>query len=574
MRVVGMDVGSANIRVVEIDTAFGRYEIHDHHERALEPGVDPVHAVRELLAGLARKPDRLVLALPSRLSTFRSLSLPTRDRKAIAAGVAFELEDELPFPQDELHFDYSVLSQGRGGSIVHVAATLRKHVAARLVAAAETGFEPDALTTEAWALRALAGRVVATQRAGAPKGTAPSDVEPLLIAVLGHERTLLYGHSGGQPLLMRELAWGGRDLTLAICQKYAIPLDQAEKAKLDHGFVLAARESGTSPDGESVTPEQREFSDALLARMEPLVTELRQALLAVRGQAHAAPKRIHLAGGTALLPGLPAALESLLGTPVSLLPALTSCAKGAASGGVRYSEVTDASFALAAGLALTQVPAPDKASSINLRKGSFARTKESRELNWNALKRPLAYAAIVLGVFFSVKLAESVFYARKLKDLNSQLEKSVRNLYTAMGNPMSESVLRTQIKDKPRLRKGIDAELAKQRELARLLGPNPRSPLDYLKHLSNAIPKGVIVDLAQYQVGAAPEAPFSTTATLPVSLTFLVANPAVAESLKAAASSKIEGMQAAALTEVTTPDQRKVYQVVLTGNAAESAFGK
>ena len=33
--------------------------------------------------------------------TFRNLHLPTRDKKAIQAGVGFELDDELPFDSEK-----------------------------------------------------------------------------------------------------------------------------------------------------------------------------------------------------------------------------------------------------------------------------------------------------------------------------------------------------------------------------------------------------------------------------------------------------------------------------------------
>ena len=66
------------------------------------------------------------MSLKTRQVTFRNLQLPTRDKKAIQSGVGFELEDELPFSIENAAYDYSIISQSKAGTQVHVAATLKK----------------------------------------------------------------------------------------------------------------------------------------------------------------------------------------------------------------------------------------------------------------------------------------------------------------------------------------------------------------------------------------------------------------------------------------------------------------
>lgn len=111
---------------------------------------------------------------------------------------------------------------------------------------------------------------------------------------------------------------GGRDITTAICQKYQIPVEQAEAAKLDHGFVV------TSPQRADATAEQLEFSDTLLEPISALFGLIKQTELSCKNLTQQPLGHIYLSGGTSLLPGLAKVLEEHVGTPVRQLLALSS----------------------------------------------------------------------------------------------------------------------------------------------------------------------------------------------------------------------------------------------------------
>src|SRR5687767_4984321 len=99
MRILGIDIGSSSIKAVELESAFGRFDIRDYHEL---PNLEntPEKVVQQLVSKLSKTPDRIIVSLPYKSTTFRNLQLPTRDKKAIQSGIKFELEDELPFPSD------------------------------------------------------------------------------------------------------------------------------------------------------------------------------------------------------------------------------------------------------------------------------------------------------------------------------------------------------------------------------------------------------------------------------------------------------------------------------------------
>jgi type IV pilus assembly protein PilM len=573
MRILGIDLGSTSIKAVEIDSAFGRFEIHDYHEHKIEEGEDPSLAINRLMQALPKPPDRIAVALPTRQLTFRNLRLPTRDRKAIQSSVGFELDDELPFAIDKAIYDYSVLSQSKQGTEVHVAATLRPNIAKAVETWSQGGVDPDLITSESWAYRAHLNRTIPLTEQN----------EPILLAQIGDQRTTLYVHWRGTPILAREIPWGGHDLTQAIASKYNLPLEQAKAAKLDHGFVV------TNSRREDLTPEQVEFSEALMTPIRELISEFRQAEFTCKNATHHALSRIYLAGGTVLLPGFAKVIEDTFSIPTRPLRGLSSLA----TSGVTYSDHSDSVFLLAASIALCLV-GTDRASQINFRKEAFAKKGASRELNFTTLKRPLLAAGTIGLSLFASMLAETKIYDSRLKEADTQLEKALRSFF---GRSISDSGIKTYKSNTNSLRTALNKELTKQREIARLTDPNPHSPLDFLKRLSTAIPKDVggpnsLVDLIEFQVGAAPSSSYlgtpapsatpgaslaGTAGDSAVSLTFIVPSQQTAEKLAELLTGpnlRLSGLQKGKAEEVTAPGGTKNWKVTFTGKATEESYGK
>ncbi len=555
MRILGIDLGSSSIKAVEMDSAFGRYDIHDYHERPVGADQSPEEAIIQLVKSLPKPPDRVVVSLGTK-STFRNLQLPTRDKKAIQAGVGFEIEDELPFSAEESIFDYTVLSQNKQGSSIHVAATLKHYLSSALETWKKTNVDPDVITTDPWAYRALCNRVF-----GANKPESP-----VLLVQIGHTRTTLYLHWQGVPKLIREVQWGGRDLTEAISQKYGLSPDQAEAAKLDRGSIAHA-----DPNVQ-MTPEQIEFSACLENAMGVLLTELKQVELMSRNATQLEISGIYLAGGTSLLPGLGSWLEEYFSIPTKPILALSS----ATTSGVTYSDQTDARFILAVALTLTLVGS-DRTTCLNFRKGEFSKQGTSRQINIKALKKPiLAVSGVFFCLFLSLIIQSGVYKAR-LAATDVLLEKTVRSFF----GQISSSALRTYMSNPSTLRTSINKELTKQRELSKLFGPNQHSPLDLLNTFSASIPKNIVVDLTQFQTGMSATDSFVTgDPTSTASFNFTVSNPQVAERLAVLMSTRFTHFQRGKMEEVASADESsgtgniKKWKITFSGKPTEDSYVK
>lgn len=546
MRVLGLDLGTRSVKAVEIDTAFGRFQVHDYHERKVSNPRDRILLAAQLIESLPKKPDRVTLAIPPNLATFRNMEIPTRDKKAITSAIEFELEDELPFEMEDTLYSYSILSQTRQMTHVHIAATLRRHIAELLFELKELDIDPDLITTSAWSYRTLLNRTIEDQS------------QPILLVQLGHTQTLFYLHWRGIPMFSRDFPWGGRNITEAIARKLNISEEEAEKKKIESGIFL------TSSQTESATPEQVEISGVIQDEFKHFLAEVRQILLSARNLTHVPVGSIHVTGGTSLIPGLYPALEDRLSVPVKPLQSLSALA----SPGVSYSEQSDAAFAIAASSALCLI-GPEKANALNLRKAEFRKESGGREFSIETAKKILIPTSIVAGSLLASVLVQQSVYETQIENVDTNLRRSLKEFF----GPMSRSATRSLLANPSRLKSSINKQLNKQRELAKIQNERENSPISFLRTVSQKIPRDITIDMTQFEVGGIPkdgkkQAPQETK------MTFLVANQQTATQLEGILKNFIKDLKTSPLKEATALDGKgKRFEVSYSGLAQPEAFG-
>ncbi len=543
MRVLGIDLGSTSVKAVEIETAFRRIEVREYFEEKIEPTENQINALSRLLNHLPQKPDRIVVKLKPSKITFRNLHLPTRDKKSIESAITFELEDELPFNLEDCIYDHCILSQSKLGTTVHIEVTLKKYISEILENLSDIQVEPDILTSEVWSYRRIFDHIL----------NETEKMKPIMVAHIGNERTSFYVHHLGKPILLREINFGGNDLTKSISKKYNVPIDEAEKAKLDSGFVLS------SALKKQATTEQIEFSEILSKALTPFYIELRKTNLAFKSISRESVSHIFLSGGGGLLPGLRQSLEDVFNIPTTLL---TGLGRINPSGGVTYTEETEAHFSLAAGTALCGVN-NDKKQSIDFRKSIFKKTKGTGKFNLSQLRSPLiAGATVVFSLLISLGIQSKV-YQFQIKDVDAKLRRGIRTIFPLLGN----RAVKTYLSSPDRLKKAIDGEVRKQREIANLFGENSKSPVSFLKKLSTKIPKRINLDLIRFSVGAAPEKEDL------VKLVFLLKTKSDINILESRLKDIIDPLEKQQPKTVKMPDgSEQRWQITFKGKPKEAAY--
>jgi Tfp pilus assembly PilM family ATPase len=530
MRVLGLDISKEGVACVEIESAFGRFEIRETQEIPISPDTDlqaypPVSIANQLLSGLPQAPDRVVTALPMELTTFRNLQVATKDKKAIRAALEFELEDDLPFEKENLHYDSVILDAGGTGSLIHIGASKKENVALHIKLLNDNGVDPEIITTDAWAYRSLFTRI---------KGL----TESVMLVGFEQTKTFFYVHSHNRPVLYREIPFGVHTL----------------EVKLKEAFGASASELNTWIKDIGVTGIDEQVSNTIADLLEILVPELKQTELGARASMKGPIDQIYVTGSGALMPGFLNWLEEASMKRVSLFKPLSMVSPGQVS----YSDTTEIRFARALALAFVNLPT-DKLSPLNFRKGIFSKENENQNSPIELIKKPLPYLLITLFVFFIVKTVEYKYYTAKLIDTDETLKRSVKSYF---GN-ISDSATRTYMSNIPNLKKKIETDLTKERALAKLYSPNANSPLDFLKALSQKIGKDIVTDLVSFDAGSEYTDKYSDNKPIHTTLTFVISNPQLLAKLSDLLEKNFNFTKGA--SEELSIDGRKAYRISYSG---------
>lgn len=132
---------------------------------ALEPGDMPGARLKSELETRRLKVRRLRIGLARPLLTVKSLELPPTRGAQLTEMVAFELERHVPFPPEDIRFDFVILPRvGKGPLRVLVAACERRTVEGALRLLEEPRLKPAALTAACHDLPHLLARAPRVRR--------------------------------------------------------------------------------------------------------------------------------------------------------------------------------------------------------------------------------------------------------------------------------------------------------------------------------------------------------------------------------------------------------------------------
>jgi type IV pilus assembly protein PilM len=384
--IVGLDVGSRNVRAVRLRAGFRTMELEEVVARGVDE--DPWPAIREMAQGA----DVVFTAVPGDQVSFRKLELPRAASKRLEQVIPFELDGEVPFEIDSLVMHHRVLGQTSDRLDVLAVAASHAKVAAHLATLSEHGLNPREVVPAPLALAELA-------RLAAPAGH-------VAVLDIGHASTDITVARSGELVAARTISFGGRDVTAALARVFEAPEAVAQEWLRTEQYLY---------DGDlgDVQGEGRLAVEAVCGAVDTLVRAVKQTLAARELETGATVERLVLCGGTSRLSGLPEYLSSRLGLPVERFSVPAT-----AMGGATDVDVLGGGKALA----LAVHGAAPRGRRLNLRQGDLAFEGEVR-----AGKGILLYAvaALVLIMFawgFSA-------YARRVS-LRSENEAQTQSLAT------------------------------------------------------------------------------------------------------------------------------------------------
>jgi len=267
----GIDIGKCALKAIRCrDSAEpGKItaEAFDYVEYPMilsQPEADPVELVRAALQEFVGRNklqgDRVAVSVPGQSGLSKFIKLPPIEAKKIPDIVRYEARQQIPFPLDQVEWDWQRLVGGleEGGFVLDAEVALfamkKEQVAKALVPLTEAGIEVDILQLSPMA---LANMLIFDQM---PDPTTIDPLEPppsVVLVSMGVDATDLV-ITNGLRIWQRSMPIGGNNFTKALVQGLKLTFAKAEQLKRN-----AARADNAKDVFNAMKPVFNEFASEL-----------------------------------------------------------------------------------------------------------------------------------------------------------------------------------------------------------------------------------------------------------------------------------------------------------------------
>jgi len=278
-------------------------------EAARTPQVQ--HAIKELAKSLKLGSQKAAYALPGQSVFVRFVKLPPLETENMGELVKFEAQQNVPFPIDEVVWDWEKLETGGIDNEVVLVAIKSDSLNDFNSVVAETGLGTRLVDCAPIALY------------NAFRYNYPAIEESVLLLDIGAKTSNLI-YADGPKFFTRSVSIGGAVLTGAIAKEYNISFAEAENSKLTSGLVTLGGDHASQLDEASAA-----LGTIISNSLTRLTADIQRTSTLFRSQhGGAAPQKVLLAGGTANLPYLREFLEEKLNIPVEIFNPLQRISVG------------------------------------------------------------------------------------------------------------------------------------------------------------------------------------------------------------------------------------------------------
>jgi type IV pilus assembly protein PilM len=294
-RIISLNLGSQTIGVGEFRTlsqgglVLRDYRLRDVLTEASAEGLrysQVAVVLREILQDLKIEGGRANYAVPGQSVFARFVKLPAVEEEKIERLIEFEAQQNVPFPINEVVWDYQLVGAGADEQIQVVLVAIKSDLLEEMNAAVEgSGLRTEIVDVAPMALyNAFRYNY--------------SDLKDCSILVdIGARTTNLLFIEPGK-IFSRSVPIGGSSITAAIAREFDEPLPAAEMRKRRDGFVSLGGAYAEASD-----PEIARVSKIVRSTMTRLHAELMRSISHYRAQQQGtAPQRVFLCGASSSTP--------------------------------------------------------------------------------------------------------------------------------------------------------------------------------------------------------------------------------------------------------------------------------
>jgi type IV pilus assembly protein PilM len=320
-RIFALDLGTQTVALAEFHSEKDGGLILTNFktgELLGDPAVDSTRTAQakivigELVAGLGVKGAKVNFAVSAQSVFTRFVKLPSVGEEQVADIVKFEAQQNVPFPIDEVVWDYQLVDQGNSSEVEVVLVAIKSDLLDEINDAVEGG----SLKTEVVDVSPMA--IYNAFRFNY------SDVDgcSLIIDIGARTTNLIFVEP--RKVFSRSIPIGGSKITEAIAKDFNESFAEAEERKRSGAFVSLG---GTYEDPDD--PDLARVSKIIRNTMTRLHSEISRSISFYRAQQKgAAVSRIFLCGGTATLPYMREFFHEKLQMPVEFFNPLRNVTVG------------------------------------------------------------------------------------------------------------------------------------------------------------------------------------------------------------------------------------------------------
>jgi type IV pilus assembly protein PilM len=294
-RILALDIGASTVKVGEFQASKG-HGLRLTNFNFADLGIDPEHeenrkalivsTIRNIVHEKNIKATNVIFSVSGQSVFTRFVKLPPVDESKVAQIIQYEAQQNVPFPIDEVIWDYQLLGKNPEGELEVVLLAIKSDIIEDL----NEGVESCGLRTEMVDVAPMALYNAVRYNYGDLEGCT-------MVVDLGARTTNLLFLEQNR-VFSRSIPIAGNAITQSIAAEFNVPFLEAEQMKKSMGFVALG---GAYEEPESET--QARVSKIIRNVMTRLHAEIARSINFYKGQqGGSAPARVLLSGGSSIIP--------------------------------------------------------------------------------------------------------------------------------------------------------------------------------------------------------------------------------------------------------------------------------
>ncbi len=292
-RILALNIGASQITLAEFKVSSGNSPVlmqYGSMPLGVEPDSDAaasafvIDALRTIMKEKSIRPAPLLMSVSGQAVFPRFVKLPPVDKGKILQMVQYEAEQNVPFPIDEVVWDYQLIGDGSEGEQGAMIVAIKTDSAAALTNCVQAvGMEPEVVDVAPLAI------------ANCVQISYPDNEGCTMVLDIGARSTNLIFLEEGR-VFYRTIPVAGNTITQEIAKSFEVDFHEAERMKREIGFVALG----------GVTASDDEMADKLSKVIRNVVTrlhaEINRSINFYRSQqGGSVPSRVLLTGGSSTI---------------------------------------------------------------------------------------------------------------------------------------------------------------------------------------------------------------------------------------------------------------------------------